>query len=371
MRVVHVIDSGGFYGAEQMLVHLCQAQMKIGYEVTVISLGNKGMGEKEVEAKLKEVGVSCKAIRSNIIFFPFLSFRIIDYCRSIKPDVIHSHGYKGNLLLGWLPKSIRKVPVLTTVHGYTFVGKWDKLALYYWLDKRILHKLDFVVVVSESVRKQVNYCVPDSKLITIHNGIPAQSDSECKKFCLEKLPFVTVGSLGRLSVEKNFSVLIAAIPIIKKSIANVRLIIHGDGPERARLEELVATLGLQDSVIMPGYTKTPEKFLSSIDIFVNCSTTEGMPISILEALRQGVEIVASDIPANRYVLEPFLEDRVLVENNARSIAEAVVRIVRQTDEIKMERSLRYKKHFLNYFTVDSMVHTYSQLYWRVSDGSRS
>ncbi|WP_024461931.1 glycosyltransferase [Marinimicrobium sp. LS-A18] len=370
MKVVHVIDSGGYYGAEQMLSHLCKAQIKSGVEVEVISIGKKHEKTKELENKLYQEGVSCKVMRVSPVLVFLLSINIIKYCRDNNVDVIHSHGYKGNILLGWIPKKLRPCPVITTVHGYTKYRKMSKLAIYYWLDKLSLKKIDHVVLVSEPVRNLIDSFVSSERLSIIHNGIPEISDNYRQSTPFQPVGSFKIGALGRLSEEKNFSTLIKAIPLIKSAIGNLSLVIHGEGPERENLEKLIDRLKLSDAVSLPGYTKDVDKFFSSIDVFINCSITEGMPISILEAMRVGVQIVASEIPANRYVLSPVAEKDYIVENSADSIADAVVKLYRESEVNRSERSRRYQRYFANNFTVEKMAESYHELYRRVIHGDR-
>src|SRR5690606_39110015 len=99
------------------------------------------------------------------------SFKILRYCEASHTDVIHSHGYKGNILLGLLPERWRKIPVVATLHGYTRVSGFSKMALNQWLDKHCLCRLDAVILVSEGMRHQAPADLKP-KLYIISNGIP-------------------------------------------------------------------------------------------------------------------------------------------------------------------------------------------------------
>src|SRR5690606_40737467 len=120
-------------------------QLAFGLDVDVISIGTPGNYEKPLEKKLREHNIACKPWR--MMALPDLreSYKIIRYAELTTADVIHCHGYKGNILLGLLPKSQRKIPVITTVHGFTRQNSFGKMAVNQWLDRRCLSRLDAVV----------------------------------------------------------------------------------------------------------------------------------------------------------------------------------------------------------------------------------
>src|SRR5690606_16108142 len=111
-----------------MLVRLCQAQIDLGIDVEVISIGTHGNYEKPLEKHLRAKAIPYKVWR--MLALPDLreSLKIIKYCKQTSTDVIHSHGYKGNILLGLIPKKQRSIPLLTSLHGYTRFKGFSKIA---------------------------------------------------------------------------------------------------------------------------------------------------------------------------------------------------------------------------------------------------
>src|SRR5690554_1916734 len=230
-----------------MLVHLCQAQIESGLDVEVISIGTPGNYEKPLEKKLKANSIPCKIWR--MMALPDLreSLKILRYCKKTSTDVIHSHGYKGNILLGLIPKRFRNVPVLTTVHGYTRFKGFSKIAINQWLDRLCLKRLDSVVLVSQSMKVQIDGKVPHDKVIVVENGIPEITDHtvQTPSFVWSAEDY-RICSLGRLSCEKNFQLLINAMPEIIREIPQAKLVIYGEGPQRITLEKLIDRLNLKD-----------------------------------------------------------------------------------------------------------------------------
>lgn len=365
MRVVHVIDSGGLYGAEIMLVYLCKAQQKLGLDVEVISIGKKSEPEKAIERKLTTEGIAHKKWRMLALPDFTESLKIMRYCQSTDTHIIHSHGYKGNILLGLLPKSKRHIPLVSTVHGYTSRKRLSKIALYELLDRYALNRMDSVVLVSEGMRHQISDKRLKDRLHIIPNGIPSDT-SEKRGDPIEYFSDkdFKIGAMGRLSTEKNFDLLIRAMPNILNEVPNAKLVIYGEGGKRDQLEALVKDLEIQKSAFLPGYLEDPSRLYKDIDVFVNCSLSEGMPITLIEAMKEGCIMVASDIPANRELLLDTPKAGILLPLNHLVFAREISRIrALSSDQIRSAKE-EAKRKYINKYTSSSMAKMYLELYSR-------
>ena len=100
-----------------------------------------------------------------------------------------------------------------------------------------------------------------------------------------------MGAIGRLSPEKGFNYLIEAIHKINSS--SIKLVIIGDGPERENLERLINKFGMKGKILLPGYMPEAFKYLPFFNVFVLPSLTEGLPITLLEAMQAGIPIIAT------------------------------------------------------------------------------
>lgn len=362
MKVTHIIDSGGYYGAEVMLVHLCQAQQQTGMDVEVISIGTPGNYKKPLEEKLEEHGIRYIPWRMRALPDLRESFRILKHCKQGGSDVIHSHGYKGNILLGLIPRRLRKIPVITTVHGYTRQSRFSKMTIYQWLDRLCLPRLDAVVIVSEGMRHQIPEKKLGSKLHVVANGIPDQTDpavGESGKQIIFKDDFFNIISIGRLSREKNFSLLIKIMPALIKINKKSRLYIFGEGSERNTLERLISDLKISDHVYLPGYTTRSEYYYRSANLFVNCSLTEGMPITILEAMRAGCPILVSNIPANISLLKGSPIKNNFFENSEKELLKAVISM----QESNRDEAVEF---FKENFSSSKTEKAYRNIYFSIS-----
>jgi glycosyltransferase involved in cell wall biosynthesis len=224
MKVVHLIDSGGFYGAEVMLLNLCAEQIKQGLDVEVISIGTPNQPEKPLETKLKQENINC--IPWRMMALPDLreSFKILRYCRARNTSVIHSHGYKGNILLGMIPKFMRGIPVITTIHGYTKHKKVRKMTIYQWVDKLCLKKLDAVVLVSPSMDHQIPAHSLANRLRIIPNGIPEAVDKiSCSELSGPSTLMIQTLKLVYVVYQRKNLIAYSRYAVILQSIPNAKL----------------------------------------------------------------------------------------------------------------------------------------------------
>jgi len=164
---------------------------------------------------------------------------------------------------------------------------------------------DVIVAVSTGVAEELRHRLRGSavrKIVVIHNPcyIPDARASGLSRNSATR----TVLAVGRLTAQKGFDVLIKAFSAVKKDVENVRLVIVGEGPDRAKLEALIARLNLTESVTLPGFTRNVADEYQGADLFVCSSRSEGFGNVIVEALSFGLPIVST---ACRYGPEEILD----------------------------------------------------------------
>lgn len=299
MKIVHVIDSEGFYGAEVMLLNLSAEQTKLGHRSVIASIGKKGDYHKPLESEAMKRGIEIECFRmSNGPNF-IGAWDILRFAKSEGFDILHLHGYKSDILMGFIPKVIRKLPVVSTVHGWTSVNRFSKLWVYEALDGISLRCMDAVCLVADSMREHPRVRkLNRHNLYIVRNGISSLDEEilppkdEISAFCQGGYTLI---SIGRLTKEKGHSDLILAFSYFVKEYQDTRLVIIGEGPERVSLEAEIKSLGIEGKVMLPGYKEDAWKYLQCCRQFVLPSLTEGFPITLLEAMRSGISVVATAV----------------------------------------------------------------------------
>ncbi|RRV80968.1 CDP-glycerol glycerophosphotransferase family protein [Stutzerimonas stutzeri] len=142
---------------------------------------------------------------------------------------------------------------------------------------------------------------------------------------------VLIGSIGRLSREKAQDRIIMAFAQLHEHYPAARLVIAGQGPEKGALSELIAQLGLEESVRLLGYVENPYPLFKRLDLFVLPSDYEGQGIVLLEALALGRPVIATDIPGPREILQEM--GGLLVEPSLEGIRSGIERFLQNRLEI--------------------------------------
>lgn len=306
MKVLHVIDSGGLYGAERVVLSLMKAHQEQGIEVELASIGEPGVPEKAIETEASRLGLRWR--RFTVKAGPDLKGirLVVRHAVEQGVSVIHSHGYKANILLAALPKRSRKLPVLATLHGWVSAGKMCRMKLYEMAERALLPNLDRVVAVNDHmVNGSVLAHRLNSRLDIIRNAIdprmPAADDYLRNSIGLDQVlqdflgnskPFI---SIGRLSIEKDIATCLRALKIVIGEGHDACLVIFGEGGEKNRLEALAARLGISHRVLFFGYCNNIDAILNRFLALVISSLTEGVPIVALEAMRARVPIIATRV----------------------------------------------------------------------------
>lgn len=332
MKVLHVIDSEGLYGAEVTLLHLASEQERLGLQPAILNMSKSENLKHSLKAEATRMGIQYWSLPVKTGPDIYGALKIIRFAMANGHLLLHSHGYKPNILLGLMPRRIRKLPIVTTLHGWTNTERFSKMTLYELADIFSLRFLDVVVLVSSAMRTKCRLakCKNPSTLV-IPNGIPLRdfskseyvSGDEIGLFCEKAF---TIGAIGRLSKEKGFDYLIESFHLLAQNGFDGRLIIIGDGPKRNSLEALVSRLGLKDKVFMPGYRQDAWRYMPFFDIFAVSSITEGLPITLLEAMQAKTPIVATGVGGIPEALENGRAGVVVEPCKPDGLATATARI---------------------------------------------
>ena len=314
--------------------------------------------------------------------------KIVEDAKGRDVDIIHSHGYKSNILIGLLPKKIRRLPIVTTIHGWTNVGGITRLQFYEWLDIYSLRFIDAVVLVNKSMSlNQKVKKISQKKIFVVENGIPFKNNNlyahEFKQTQIPKKKQIyydqaivdfcskgyTIGSIGRLSPEKGFKNLLDAIKIASTKVRDIRLVIIGEGSEREALEDKVRKLGLRERVLIPGYRHEARKYLPCFDVFAVSSLTEGLPITILEAIQAGVPIVSTMVGGIPEVLRNGKAGLLVESSNAEVLAKGICKV---SENIRLRDSIceSVKKIDLQIYSSERMTKEYLSIYKQIISAGR-
>jgi glycosyltransferase involved in cell wall biosynthesis len=213
-------------------------------------------------------------------------------CRRVRPQIVHANSSKAGIL-GRLAAWLARVPArVFTVHGWAFAAYGGRTSTAYLVADRLMRRLTTttVCVAENELRLGVaaGTCDP-ARTVVIRNAIDVTGAARARP---EDEP-ATVVSVGRLKYPKDGATLLRAAALL--SDRDWRLEIVGDGPDREELEALRRALALGENVRFAGGRSDVPSLLAAAGVFVLSSRSEGLPISVLEAMAAGLPVVASDV----------------------------------------------------------------------------
>lgn len=371
MRILHLIDSGGLYGAEGVLLTLMEGQRALGMTTVLGSMGRFEDGQKPIEAEARRMSFDVEPLRTKHSATLSAAVRLAARVKEGRFDIVHTHGYKPNILLALLPRAFRDAPVVTTLHGWCAPPGWSRLATYESLERRLLGRLDACVFVARSMLDDPRVRARRiGRVAVIPNGLawrtpdPPPPHDEIARFCSET---PVVGSFGRLSEEKGHAALIGAVGRLRDRGRPVRLVILGEGPERGHLEALASRLGLEDLVLLPGYVAHAERYLSLLTAYVLTSVQEGMPMTILEAMFAGTPIVATRVGAVPEMLEDGASGALVDQSDPDSLAHAIEGLLGAPEATAAKAAIAQKRARADFSAV-AMTRRYTDVYQAVLGG---
>ena len=358
-KVLHIITTIELGGAENQLLVLTKAQIKEGRFVEIIFL----KGARDLELEFVNAGAKVFSEFSNIS--PLLQIvKITSHIKKRNVELIHAHLPRAELICAAISIFVKGSFFYTRHNSEKFFPKAPKY-LSSNLSKIVSRRFTSGIAISLAVKKFLldnKEITPSQDLKVIYYGFYKNMrvvDEELRTSGNQNSEKITVGTISRLTVQKNLKVLIEAIAILKNTIP-INLFILGEGPEKKNLFKYISDLELENNVFILQKTKEVDKFLDRLDIFALSSIYEGFGMVLLEAMNRSVPIVASGNSAIPEVLGqnyPFLFDCY----SPSEISEKILDIL-SFDRHKLFMQYRAQ---LELFNADEMCAKISRIYEKI------
>ncbi|HWP35156.1 MAG TPA: glycosyltransferase [Thermodesulfobacteriota bacterium] len=333
MRICHVASGDLWAGAEvQIWTLLGFLRRQPGIELAAVFLN-----DRELARRAHQLGIEVTVLDETRLDAGTILRRLIRLFRRLRPDVVHTHRYKENVLGTLAAAAAGRPAMVRTVHGLVerYRG-WarGKMAAYWWLDRLCMRAArQRVVAVSRAMEAELRRCLPGVAVCHIPNGIdPAPYAADGAPVPRPPLPDAAgepvLGTAGRLVPVKGIELFLHAVHDLSRQGVAVRGLVVGDGPLRPRLEGLARELGLGERVVFAGHVPDVRPYLAQMDLFVLPSFAEGLPMALLEAMAAGLPVVATDVGGVREVLEPADAGLLVPPGSAGALAAACLALVR-------------------------------------------
>ncbi|HJQ10496.1 MAG TPA: glycosyltransferase family 4 protein [Gemmatimonadaceae bacterium] len=360
-RILHVLAPAREGGLERVVEMLASGQDASAVHVAAVLTPDEAIGHPFVE-RLNHMSVAVTPLvvgRRNYLR-EYLALGAL--LTRFRPTVVHTHGYRADVM-GAAVARVHGVPVVSTVHGFTGSGKHTRF--YERVQCFALRSADAVIAVSRPlVNRLVSAGVSRTRIHCVPNGFTPPPSiltrSDARQMLGIQTGAVVAAWVGRLSPEKGADVMLHAIA---KCDRVWRASIIGDGPERDRLRELAASLGISDRVTWHGSVSKAGSLLAAFDAFVLSSRTEGTPIALLEAMHAGVPIVATRVGGVPDVIGTA-QGLLVPSEDPGSIAGALEEIRRQP-AAATRRTVSAKENLVTSFSTPAWLAAVEKVYTRV------
>lgn len=375
IKVAYLIHSMRTGGAERSIARLINALDPAEFSSMVICMTHTGPAAQWIHSRTVPV---IELNRSGSFDFRAAS-RLAGILRESRIDIVHSHNW-GTLLESVLACRMARVPAHVHAERGTVLGQVEmrglRMRIRGWVAGWALRHCDAVVTNAKTVAQRIaDRCgYPADKVLVIANGVEdgdSNSNQPEVKVIRSSLNIpehsLVLGSVGRLARVKGLDIAIQSLQELREA-RNIHLLLVGDGPERGPLEALARQLNIAHLVHFAGHQSNSSPWMRAIDIFLNCSHSEGMSQSLLEAMAAGKPMIATDVGDSAELLGRDDSCGVLIPpNNSEQLTAAIQAILPAS--IRNSLGSNARKRFEEQFSLSKMAHRYESLYREILSGN--
>jgi glycosyltransferase involved in cell wall biosynthesis len=322
MRVMHVVAPSAVGGLERVVHTLAVAQQLGGDDVHVAAVLDAADAAAGFIDPLEHEAIRVHRVVPGHRHYLREQHDIAELCRSVRPDVVHTHGSRADVVDAAAARHAGCVTI-ATVHG--FLGGTVRNRCYEWLQCRSLRSASAVAAVAAPiVERLVTTGVKRNRVRLLRNAWRASAEPLDRHTARDFLGITSdafrIGWIGRVSREKGLDNLVRALP----SLADLRVQVSilGDGPERGAVLREAKALGVGDQLSWHGVVPGADRVLAAFDVIILSSRSEGTPIVLLEAMAAGVPVVASAVGGVPDVVNN-VEAHLVRAGDTRELAQAI------------------------------------------------
>ena len=359
-NVLHLIQGLDVGGLEYMVVALLNRLDRKEFLPSICCFDNLG---KLQNSLLNDTKVNLLTRKPGIdIFYPF---KLASLLKKDQIDILHLHNSTA-FFYGVLAGKIAGVGRIIYTEHARDVAPNIKVRI---MDKILSYMTDRIVVVAEFLKQNLvkKEWIDPVSIAIIYNGIDGDEfirefdrDAIFKELNIA-LAAKIIGIVARLDSIKNHRCLIKAMKKISSRLPDVILLVIGDGPLRGELEELAAAEQLQKNILFLGTRNDIPQLLSMLDVFVLCSLSEGLPLTILEAMAAGKSIVATAVGGIPEVIDDGVDGIIVPSDDSDRLAGAISELLHDEGK-RHDMGAKARIKFQEKFTIQDMVKKYEELY---------
>lgn len=354
MKIAHVVDSMEVGGAETLVSQMCRLQREQGHEPGVYAVAALGaLGERLLAEGFR--------VRANIgRHLPDAARAFYRIFKESRPDAVHIHNPTPTIYAAAAARLAGVRRIVSTRHSLVAPPRHIAAELKYAVASRFC---DWIAGICDATVMNLRsmHTIPARKIVRVYNGSIAVSRTPTPR-CPAKDGF-TLLYVGRLEPVKNHGHLLRAFRIALSSQPGLRLWMVGDGSQRATLEGLARELGMVEQIRFWGQQLDVSPYLSVADAYIMSSTSEGLPMSLLEAFSVGVPAVVTDVGGMSEVVRMAKAGLTVSATDPAEMANAILCLAND-GAMRAQFAKNAESAFRAHFTLERMVESYMKLYER-------
>ncbi len=352
MKIVHVVYSMEMGGAEMLVAQLGRIQREAGHDVTVCAYSTLGpLGQM-----LCDEGLAVHVLGEAPVWQTMVRYwRLF---RAVRPDVVHCHNPAPTLQAAMGARLAGAKCVVSTRHSLVSPPYDRSAEIKFSLIARCF--LDHVAGICEITCRNLRGAplAKASQVVRVYNGVASLETAQ--PIASDEGTFVLL-FVGRLAEVKDLPTMLRAFALALGREPRLRLWIVGDGPVRPALERLAGELHLEERVRFWGQRLDTAAFFTTAGAFVMSSASEGLPMSLLQAMSASLPSVVTDVGGMREVVELSGGGLRVPVGDTSAMAGAMVRLA-QDDTERTSFGERARAAFQAHFTLQQMHEAYLKLY---------
>ena len=366
-KVCYVITLPDLGGAQSHVYEIMAGMKQYGYEA-VLLVGKRGW----LTEKADELGIRTYVIENMVREISLMKdLRAIYEIRNIllqeRPSLVHCHSSKAGIV-GRIAARLCNIPSVFTAHGWAFTDgvQPGKRFLYRNIENLVGYITDKIICVSEYDLDLGRNYLPDhaDKMTAIHNCIPDVAPNLVRDWeKAEKHDSLKCIVVARFTPQKKNIEILHIVRDLLNAGKNIKVTFVGDGPDFNKAMRVADELQLGDSVVFLGARTDVAELLPKFDVFLLLSNWEGFPISIIEAMRAGLPVIASDVGG---VKEAVIDgvNGYLVSADDINLMQILNRLAEGCEDMSC-LGTQGRRNYLKYFTVKNMLEKITYVYGNV------
>jgi glycosyltransferase involved in cell wall biosynthesis len=356
IKVVHLVLNLSVGGLERLLVEMLRFTDRQQVAPRVLCIEQEGGLAEQV----RELGFEIESLDETPGRNFGLAWKLAQWFRAHRTQLVHTHGPYAHLYGALAGVLCRPMRIINTKHGFLLPPS-SRNRLQSRLSARLSAQ---VVAVSDDLAKHLAMTegLSSKKLRTIYNGIDPELYDAAPPVEADAPP--SAAMIARLSAVKDVDTLLRATDQVRRQLPTFELRLIGDGPERGRLESLTDELGIRQNVQFLGTRHDISEQLHQVRAYVLSTHSEGMSISLLEAMACGLPTIATAVGGNPELVVDGVTGFLVDPGSADQLAQRLVWLMTKREEAE-QMGAAGRKRVEERFDIRRTVRSYERLYRKV------